>query len=233
MNQILYINIHSINRYLQLTAESEFWNLSMSGYFERSQNYVSDQSNELLVGEFIYDLQNTTVLLTAKTRRPRSELPGISAEQPWRSNDDLRDAIRVDFGPDKTASYANVSLALAQIDIDTICSIDLQKYSVSLSVKFRDDDNDPRPLKELAQDHFFAYIEETTIHIVSKKPKAEECGMAVAQPNQGFVAAENILNSISDSLNSILAAQTSGQNLIRRGLIAISVLLLSLIISRI
>lgn len=169
MYQILYAEITNINSYFKSRHDVETWNLNLSGVFTSSSNSLIGGAAVLKIGEAEHSLEETSVLVSVKTRPSRIEAPGTPASAAWVSNFDVRDTLRVDRLQHPSISIANLEISLPADEIDIIRKVNLNTNSLLIAVQCRDDNNDPRPLDEPASDHFFAYIEEITLHIISQK----------------------------------------------------------------
>lgn len=169
MYQILYAEITNINSYFKSRHDAESWNLNLSGVFTNSSNSLIAGPAVLKIAEAEHSLEETSVLVSVKPRPSRNDAHGTPASAAWVSNFDVRDTLRVDRLQHPSISIANLEISLSAEEIDILKKVNLNTNSLLVAVQCRDDNNDPRPLDEPARDHFFAYIEEITLHIISQK----------------------------------------------------------------
>jgi hypothetical protein len=163
------IEITAINKFLTLEPESEKWNLTLTGKFTYSScGLIGSGPNIVFRGEE-YDLTNVDALITIKPRKTRSEETGTPASEPWKSNDEPRDRLRIDGLKKDGYKVSQIGIFLPQVEIDRIAESNLNTHKLLFSIQWIQTDKDVRPLAEPAEDHIFSYISNANIHWISAK----------------------------------------------------------------
>jgi hypothetical protein len=109
------------------------------------------------------------VTVAASDVSTNSTAMGVAAAEPWHSNDDYRDTLRIDGLNEDGYVHSQLTIHLNQEEIDSIKSVNLKTHRLVTRVQYVGGKKDPRPLSEETTDHFFVYLTEISIHILSTK----------------------------------------------------------------
>jgi hypothetical protein len=90
------IEVTGINNFLLSSPEGGFWKLNLSGEFTTtSQSYIGGKPRIEFKGKGI-ELQDRLVLISLKPLPINIQSTRVAASEPWHSNDDCRDVLRID-----------------------------------------------------------------------------------------------------------------------------------------
>ena len=168
MLQTLYIDITTIVQNLTTSTTDESNRIILHGKITGSSNVEFGDRAIIQFNNANYTLDDVPITIYIKRREPRTKMLGTPSSEPWISNDDLRDSLRIDGLLNNSYTYSQMTIFLNDLDIAQVKQIDLKKQELQFLTGYRADEKDPRPIKESEIDHFFCYIYENTIQIISK-----------------------------------------------------------------
>jgi hypothetical protein len=169
MFKYLYIEITSVVRNMTSSPDVEAKEVILHGYFESSSNPKNDNKASILFNGIDYALDEVPVAIYLKPRESRQKTLGISAAEPWISNDEVRDAIRIDGLKEGGFRHSQITIFLCPSEIDEITKVDFNNQRLRFMPECFEGGKDPRPIEESKIDHFFRYINKNTIQIISQK----------------------------------------------------------------
>ena len=169
MFKYLYIEITSVVRNITSRHDVESNEVILNGYFESSSSPKNSNKATILFKGLNYSLDDVPVAIYLKPRDSRQKTLGISATEPWISNDEVRDAIRIDGLKDDDFRHSQITIFLCPSEIDEISKVDLNKRQLRFITQCSEGGKDPRPIEDSKIDHFFDYIYQNTIQIISQK----------------------------------------------------------------
>lgn len=167
MRQTLYTEIESIVQNFISSPTDESMEIILHGKFTGSSTTSGSDKSTLNCRNTSYTLDDVPVSIYLKRRDPRLKTKGIPATDAWISNDEERDAIRVDGLKEGAFRYSQMTIFLSDAEIEEIRKIDLKRQKLNFLTQYMANSKDPRPINELEIDHFFGYIHETTIQLIS------------------------------------------------------------------
>jgi hypothetical protein len=163
------IEITCINNYFVTTPATQTWDINLSGEFtETSESLIGGRPRVIFLGKAI-DLNNPSVHVTLKPFPSGANIKRKEANEPWESNSDFRDTLRIDGLNEGGFVNSQLSVYLSSGDIEKFRSVNLMNQRLIINIQYMTEISDPRPLTEPNTDHIFAYLSETSIHLLSMK----------------------------------------------------------------
>lgn len=163
------IEITSINHYFQSTPDEGSWQLTLAGEFTKTSDSHIGGGPRFIFLEREVDLSNELVLVSLKPLPKHLKHTRKPASEPWNSNEDHRDAIRIDGLEEGGYIHSQISIYVDEQEIEVIKNVNLRTHQMLIQLQYIDNGIDPRPLSKPNTDHFFRYLSESTIHILSYK----------------------------------------------------------------
>lgn len=167
MLQTLYTEIESIVQNFTSSPTDESMEIILNGKFTGSSTMSGNDRATLSCRDSSYSLDDVPVSIHLKRRESRAKIQGIPATDSWISNDEERDAIRVDGLKEGAFRYSQMTIFLGDQEIEIIRRIDLKRHKLKFLTQYMANTKDPRPINESEIDHFFGYIYETTVQLIS------------------------------------------------------------------
>ena len=164
--QHISIEISTVNFCLKTSPESETWQLRLSGKIAQPSTGAA-QTIVFLNREINLTETHAMVFLEPLPKSIQSNR--IGASEPWRSNEDCRNTLRIDGLEEGGWVYSKIVMYIDQTAIDVIRNVNLQTHQLIVGIDYMIGVPDPRPLTEPNTDHFFSYPFAGTIHILSHK----------------------------------------------------------------
>lgn len=152
------VDVETIGKTFDNDSAAECWSVVLYGKFVDTNIHHRDA---------VINLTDISVSLYLKLRKSFSEVPRIHSIEPWDSNEQLRDAFRID-GLDEDYKHCQISLFLPQEELDYFSNIDLQSHQLRFFASHMGNTKDPRPIDPPLTDHLFAYLFSTRIQVISK-----------------------------------------------------------------
>lgn len=168
MSQTLYIDITTIVQNLTTSTTAESNQIILHGKITGSPNVEFGDRAIVQFNNANYTLDDVPITIYIERREPRTKMLGTPTSEPWISNDELRDALRIDGLLNNGYAHSQMTIFLNDMDIAEVKQVDLKKQELRFLTQYSSNEEDPRPLNEAEIDHFFRYINENTIQIISK-----------------------------------------------------------------
>ena len=224
------IEVTSINYFFQTSPEEEgTWRLNLSGEFTNtSQSNIGGKPKIEFRGSD-FKLQDSWVLISLKPLPINFQSTRAPASDPWQSNDDSRDTLRIDGLKEGGHVHSQISIFVDQPTIDSIRNVSLKNHRLIIEIKYIDDIKDPRPLQEESVAHLFTYLTKSSIHILSNKDR-HHMREYFALLDEKITSSPNIIDKIepiTDLLQKIINDFRYFNKLIKGSVIIIIILLLA------
>ena len=168
MLQTIYIDITTIVQNLTTSIYGESNRIILHGKITGSSNVAIGDKATIQFKNSNYTLDDVPIAIYIDRREPRTEMLGIQTSEPWISNDELRDAFRIDGLLNNGYKHSQMTIFLNEMDIAEVKQVDLKKQELRFLTQYSSNEEDPRPLNVVEIDHFFRYVNQNTIQIISK-----------------------------------------------------------------
>jgi hypothetical protein len=168
MSQTLYIDITTIVHNLTTSTTVESNRIILHGKITGSSTAAFGDKATINFKNTNYTLDDVPIAIYIERREPRTKMLGTPTSEPWISNDELRDALRIDGLLNNGYAHSQMTIFLNDLDIAVVKQIDLKKQELRFLTEYKLDAKDPRSINEPEIDHFFCYINKNIIQIISK-----------------------------------------------------------------
>lgn len=166
----LTFDISSINRIFEMSKDCDKSFLYLHGTLQSGNDELGPTKTQPIHIHYYGQLHNIAgldVFVSVEKRLPRADVLGIPANEPWKSNDDHRDSIRMD-GLDKVSTFQNINLSIfLPPDVcASLSSADLNTCRVHITVDFQNTGENFLSVDNPSK-FFFAYLSKVRVQVFS------------------------------------------------------------------
>ena len=166
----LKFEIVSINRLLECGQNVDKIELHLNGTLCNSSDQIVDDYSEPVYLEWYgnrHNVQGLDAFISVTQRPSRSDVPGIDCSEPWKSNDEPRDTIRIDeIENDSVYRSVSLSLYLPSEIWSQLYSTDLDRRKVYVNAQIVNSGENPLRI-ENPSSFFYSYLSAVTVNILS------------------------------------------------------------------
>jgi hypothetical protein len=167
--------IKCINRIFEMNEHSDTSELYLNGVLSGSSDYISREADEPILLQYYgrtHNIADRHTLISVRRRPPRSEAPGIACNEPWTSNDEARDRIRID-GLDDHDGLISIGIFVPPEVYERLYNTNLNACHLYIDAKFLNTGENYLKVDDPGS-FLFAYLSVTSVRMVSMAAQNEE-----------------------------------------------------------
>jgi hypothetical protein len=167
-----------------MNEHSDKSELYLNGVLRGSSDYVSREADEPINIQYYgktHNIADLHTLVSVRKRPPRSEAPGIACTEPWTSNDEPRDRIRID-GLNEQFANIQIGIFVPPEVYERLYNIDLNACDLYIDTKFLNTGENQLKVDKPAS-FLFAYLSEVSVRIVSIASQNEKTKSESTEPD--------------------------------------------------
>ena len=171
----LTFQINCVNRIYEMTEHSDKSELYLNGVLSSSSDDIGREADEPIHIQYYgmtHDIANLDTLVSVRKRPPRSEVPGIPCTQPWTSNDEPRDHIRID-GLSEQYGHIQIGIFVPLEIYERLYNTDLNACYLYIDTGFLNTGENYLKVDKPAS-FLFAYLSEVNVRMVSLANRNKE-----------------------------------------------------------
>lgn len=171
----LTFKINCVNRVFEMSEHSDKSELYLNGMLCSSSDYLARKADEPIYIRYYgktYNISELFTLISVKNRPPRSEASGIACTEPWKSNDELRDHIRID-GLSESYIHINVGIFVPPELYERLYSTNFNTCQLFIDTQFFNTGENYLKVDN-PENFLFAYLSEVSVRMISMSEQKKD-----------------------------------------------------------